>query len=86
MGSLFRSIYFKSASDGENFLASIKDEGFEIANNDEISSDEFHFFIQLTGVGKVDYDNINTHTIFLWKLAQDSNGIYDGWETFVIKD
>lgn len=79
-------IYFESSSDREDFLKSIENEGFEIVVKEEISSDEYPFSLQLTRVDKVDYENVNTHTIFLWKLAQEFNGHYDGWETFVVKD
>lgn len=79
-------IYFRSASDRENFLDAIKEKHFEIVNKDEISIEETPFQLQISRIDKVDYESANEYVMYLWQKSQEFNGDYDGWETFVIRD
>jgi len=80
-------IYFKSATDVDDFLSKIKDDGFEIVDNDyDVQFGDAPFRLHISRTDKVDYDSIDDYVLYLWKLAGDCNGEYDGWETSVEKD
>ncbi len=79
-------IYFKSEIDRENFLGAIKDKGFEIVDKDITSFGDSPFSLQLSRVDKADYESVNEYVMYLWEKAQEFNGDYDGWETFIVKD
>jgi uncharacterized protein (TIGR01619 family) len=78
-------IYFKTESEREHFLVSIKDDGFEIVEKDTTNSSQLPFSLQISRVDKVDYENIHEYVLYLWQKAQEFNGDYDGWETSVVK-
>lgn len=80
-------IYFKTQEDRESFLAKIKDEGFQIINQDfDKDNSDFPYSLQIARVDKVDIDSVNDYILNLWELAEQFNGDYDGWETSVEKD
>lgn len=79
-------IFFKSAADRESFLDAIKDKGFEVAGKDETSQNDSPFTLQLSRLDKVDHESVDEYVIYLWQTAQEFNGDYDGWETFIVKD
>ncbi len=79
-------IYFKSEIDRENFLRAIKVKGFEIVDKDITSFGDSPFSLQLSRVDKADYESVNEYVMYLWEKAQEFNGDYDGWETFIVKD
>jgi uncharacterized protein (TIGR01619 family) len=79
-------IYFKSETDRENFIDSIKENGFEIVEKETSSIGDSPFSLQLARVDKADYESVNEYVMYLWQEAQKFNGDYDGWETFVVKD
>jgi uncharacterized protein (TIGR01619 family) len=79
-------IYFKTETDREQFLNEIKDKGFEVVEKDNTDDDELKFSLQLSRLDKVDYQSVDDYVLYLWETAQDFNGDYDGWETFVIRD
>ena len=78
-------IYFKSETDRENFISSIKGNGFEIMEKETLSSGDSPFSLQLSRIDKVDYENVNEYVMYLWQEAQQFNADYDGWETFIVK-
>lgn len=79
-------IYFDSETNRENFLEAIKDKGFEIIDKDIISFGDSPFSLQLSRVDKADYQSVNEYVMYLWEKAQEFNGDYDGWETFIVRD
>lgn len=84
---VFHWIYFKSDSDREKFLEKIKNDKFSIVDkgNDK-SWGEFAYILQLKRVDKVDQNSVDDYVIYLWKLANETGGEYDGWETSIEKD
>lgn len=79
-------IYFKSETDREKFLYAIEGMNFNIEDKSEISIGESPFSLQLSRTDKVDYESVNEYVMYLWEKAQEFNGDYDGWETFIVKD
>ena len=80
-------IYFKSDKNREDFLEKIKNDNFTIVNKaNDNSWGEFAYSLQIKRVDNVDLNSVNDYVIYLWQLANETNGNYDGWETFIKKD
>ncbi|MCD9189314.1 MAG: DUF695 domain-containing protein [Pyrinomonadaceae bacterium] len=79
-------IYFQTGDDRENFLKSIEGNNFEIVNKDKTNFGDSPFSLQLSRIDKVDYESVNEYVMYLWQKAQEFNGNYDGWETFIVRD
>jgi uncharacterized protein (TIGR01619 family) len=80
-------IYFKSESDLDNYLEKIKDDNFTVVSKDyDKSWGEVAHKLQIKRVDKVDINSVDEYVIYLWKLANECNGVYDGWETSIEKD
>ena len=80
-------ICFKTQDDRQTFLDKIKDDGFQIINQDYYADNaEFPYSLQIARVDNVDIDSVNDYTLSLWQLAIECNGDYDGWETSVEKN
>lgn len=84
---VFHWIYFKSESDREKFLERIKNDNFIIVNKGSDKSwGEFAYSLQIKRVDKVDQNSVDEYVIYLWELANEIGGDYDGWETSIEKD
>ena len=84
---VFHWIYFKSDSDREKFIEKIKNDNFTIVDKGSDKSwGEFAYRLELKRIDKVDINSVNEYVIYLWKLANEMNGEYDGWETSIEKD
>jgi uncharacterized protein (TIGR01619 family) len=84
---VFHWIYFKSESDRENFLEKIKNDNFSIVDKGSNKSwGEYSYRLQLKRVDKVDQNSVDEYVIYLWKLANEIGGDYDGWETSIEND
>ena len=80
-------IYFKSDKDREDFLKKIQDDKFTIVNKEQDDSwGEFAYSLQIERIDYVDLNSVNDYVVYLWQLANETNGDYDGWETFIKKD
>lgn len=80
-------LYFDTPEDREVFIDKIKDDGFDIvgANFNPVSKTG-NFSLQISRVDKVDFDSVDHYILYLSKLAEECNGVYDGWETKVEND
>lgn len=84
---VFHWIYFKSDSDREIFLEEIKNDNFSIVDKGSDKSwGEFAYRLQIKRIDKVDQNSVDEYVIYLWKLANELNAEYDGWETSIEKD
>lgn len=84
---VFHWIYFKSDSDREKFLEKIKNDNFSIVSKDSDESwGEFAYRLEIKRIDKVDQNSVDEYVIYLWKLADEIGGEYDGWETSIEKD
>jgi regulator of RNase E activity RraB len=79
--------YFKSPQDRNKFIAKAVSAGFNITDQSESENSEAEhpFGVTLERTDRVDWDSINEATLALFRLAQEVNGDYDGWETAVEK-
>jgi len=77
-------IYFKTEQDKRQFWEKIKDDGFKIVTDDyDKSFGENPYRLHISRVDKVDQNSVDEYVIQLWKLAGETNGDYDGWETSI---
>ena len=80
-------IYFKTETERETFLELISNDGFSIVDKDyDKELDETPYRLQIKRVDKVDQNSVDEYVIYLLKLANETNGDYDGWETSIEKD
>ncbi|MFV1884606.1 MAG: DUF695 domain-containing protein [Balneola sp.] len=78
-------LYFESEKDLNDFAAQIKSKNFTIESKSINIEASPHHQLQIWRTDKVDIDTIYLITSELRRLASEHNGVYDGWETFVIK-
>jgi uncharacterized protein (TIGR01619 family) len=84
---VFHWIYFKTDSDREKFIEKIKNDNFTIVDKGSDKSwGEFSYSLQIKRVDKVDQNSVDAYVIYLWKLAEEVGGVYDGWETSIEED
>jgi uncharacterized protein (TIGR01619 family) len=80
-------IYFKTEADKEKFLSDTQDDGFTIVDNDyNVEFGEAPYRLRISRIDKVDFDSVDDYALRLWSLAQECNGVYDGWETSVERE
>lgn len=80
-------IYFKSENDRTKFITKIQPFNFKIESLEfDKSLGEYSYKLRISRVDKVDYESIDEYCIYLWEIANECNGDYDGWETSIEKD
>jgi uncharacterized protein (TIGR01619 family) len=79
-------IYFPSETDRSRFLDSIADQGFSVEDLSKDEDYELPYRAQISREDKVTLEATDEYILDLWQKAQDFNGNYDGWETFIVKD
>jgi uncharacterized protein (TIGR01619 family) len=80
-------IYFKTEADRNSFLQKVRKDGFSLLSSSyDQKLTAFPYKLVITRVDKVDWQSVNEYVIPLWRLASESNGDYDGWETEIIKE
>lgn len=83
---VFHWIYFDNENDLKNYLDLVSKDNFELVNKDFDKDNEHPYRLQIKRIDMVDYNEIDVYTLYLWKLAKENNGKYDGWETSVEKN
>jgi hypothetical protein len=81
-------LYFKSVPGRQSFLKALEMNGVTI---DEMPSEktewgDYGFRLKISRDDIPDNSTMNKITIYLRELAVRHNGIYGGWQTFVIKN
>lgn len=77
-------IFFKTDDDKKRFLSVIRDDGFTIVDEDyDIELGQAPYRLRISRIDKVDHDSVDDYAIHLWRVAEECNGDYDGWETSV---
>ncbi len=77
-------IFFRSPEGREQYIEKVKEKGFTIEHA-SISDrgDGLMYALQISRVDKVDYEHIEGFVHYLWELAKELDGDYDGWGTYV---
>lgn len=76
------TISFESKADRKGFLKDAKKQGFSVSDIFEDSSKWKPYGLEVSRVDKVDWINVDEYVLYLWELANQCNGFYDGWETW----
>jgi uncharacterized protein (TIGR01619 family) len=78
------ALTFKTENDRDNYISEIEKENFKVI--DTFPTDDGEYFLNVGRVDKVDYESVNDYVLYLWKLAGEYNGSYDGWGCTIEKD
>ncbi len=77
--------YFQTREGREAFSSAIGARGFQIRESDPEGGDEPPFGVSFYRKDKPFYYDIDELTLSLLALAEEHGGVYDGWETSVVK-
>ena len=77
-------IYFAVENDMKNYISTIEKHNFKVI--DSYQDEEQIYVLNVGRVDKVDYDSVDEYVLYLWELAEEHNGKYDGWGCGVEKD
>lgn len=76
-------LYFPSKEVRENFIEQVKEKGFKIEGTDTFDDKEFNYQLRISRVDGVQHEEVDEYVLYLWELAEELGGDYDGWETSV---
>lgn len=78
-------LFFKTEIDRKTFALTVQDNRFTVDNfSEEHGVKDGRFSLEISRVDKVDEDNIDEVSLYLWELALKYGAKYDGWETFPV--
>lgn len=78
-------LYFKKEEDLNCMTAYVKSKNFVVEQTNKSKKTDLPFLLQISREDKVDIGSISAVTLELSRQAHNCKGVYDGWETFVIK-
>lgn len=78
-------IYFKSIEDMEKYIEEVKQNDFKIEDADRNPDHvkEFKYRLIISRVDSVVHGDVDNYVLYLWELANELGGDYDGWETSI---
>ncbi|WP_073132018.1 DUF695 domain-containing protein [Chryseolinea serpens] len=76
-------IYFRSIEAREKFIEQVKEKGFNIDGVETLNDREFKYQLRISRVDGVRHRDVNQYVLYLWELAGELDGEYDGWETSI---
>ena len=80
-------IYFRDVSDRVRFIEKVREEGFQIDNcSEDFQDEEWPYCLQISRTDMVDRQSLFKYTSYLWNLAYEHYGNYDGWGTLEEKE
>jgi uncharacterized protein (TIGR01619 family) len=80
-------IYFKTAKDRQLFLDKIESDGFTVVDKRHDKKwGEYSYSLHIKRVDYVDWSNVDDYVLYLWQIASETNGDYDGWETQIVTE
>jgi uncharacterized protein (TIGR01619 family) len=77
-------VYFDIEKDMQNYIEEIKKQNFEVIENHR--DEENKYVLHIGRIDKVDFQSVNEYVLYLWELANEHNGQYDGWGCTIRKD
>jgi len=79
-------LYFRTSNDRDKFIVYAKGINFQIETEEMLlGKHQFPYELKISRVDKVDLETINSLTEELRKHAKTCNGVYDQWESPVVK-
>lgn len=80
-------IYFTTNENRQGFVKEIAVKGFKIEDQREVeATDGKPFQLHISRNDPVTVEATDTYILELWQLAEQFNGTYDGWETFLVRE
>ena len=76
---------FSTQNDMKIFAVEIEKLGYTISYKKKTSKEKFPYEIKFHRENSTTLENVTKFTTELIKLAKDNYGLYDGWETYVVK-
>ena len=70
--------------DMQDFISKIEKQNFKVVES--YQNEEKIYVLHIGRIDKVDYQSVNDYTLYLWELANEHNGHYDGWGCSIEKD
>ena len=81
------TLYFKTAEERREFFLKVYEQKFLVEKLELLKDSSSHPFVLIMHrTDKPELANITRLTLYLAKEAAKYNGLYDGWETFVLTD
>lgn len=78
-------IYFEAEDDRQSFIDEVLKMGFEVKGMDRSDDNNEHpLSLKISRIDPVTYNDVTDYTSLLYDIAEDNNGIYDGWETMML--
>lgn len=78
-------IYFEGEHDRQSFIDEVLKMGYDIKGMDRSSANTEHpYSLKITRKDPVTFNDVTDYTSLLYDIAEDNNGIYDGWETMML--
>jgi hypothetical protein len=78
-------LYFPNKKEMSECLKVLAKEGYQEERSQKLKVEELPFELVVSRTDPVDLATMNGITLSLRKMATESKGRYDGWETFVVK-
>ena len=77
-------IFFRTETDRGAFLAKVLQEGFTVVTQDHDETfGGLPYRLHIRRTDKVDAISVDKYVLYLWQLAREHDGDYDGWETSI---
>jgi hypothetical protein len=77
--------YFENRFDRAQFIETVCEKGFRVVGESDDPDNEPSYGVHLSGIHAVDHNTIDAITVELFDCAKEHSGIYDGWETVIVK-
>lgn len=78
---------FEKKKDVADFIKALEGKNFTIEKNETDKTHKTHSYIlQISEENKTDLETIDNSVLQLFELSEKFNGIYGGWETFVVTE
>jgi uncharacterized protein (TIGR01619 family) len=77
-------IYFRTTEGREKYIEHVQEKGFKIEDIDNADHERgFKYKLRISRVDNVGHQDVDDYVLYLWELANQLDGDYDGWETSV---
>jgi len=77
-------IYFETENDMQNYISEIEKQNFKVIGSRQ--NEDNTYVLHVGRVDKADYHSVNDYVLYLWELASEHNGEYNGWGCPIQKD
>jgi uncharacterized protein (TIGR01619 family) len=77
-------IFFRTTEGREKYIKNVKEKGFKVEDIYNADQDnDFKYKLRISRVDNIGHQDVDDYVFYLWELANELDGDYDGWETSV---